>query len=126
MPCSSHSVVHGQYHPGNTVPDSPVGVDVGVINHATFSCLEFRSRGANLAHPGYLEGERQDVMHGEAVFRIAKMVAGQDVWLIEANPSVAWGCRAKAIGYGSADGARAALAALPLRERDTAIVAIGN
>jgi len=92
-----------------------------------FSCLNFGSRGANLAHAGlYLKGERQDVMHGEAVFRIAKMVAGQDVWLIEANPSVVWGCRAKAIGYASADYARAALAALPLRERDTAIVAIGS
>ena len=103
--------------------------DVGVVNHATSSCLDFRSPGANLAHAGlYLGGERQDVMHGEAVFRIAKMVAGQDVWLIEANPSVAWpwGCRGEAIKYASADDARAALAALPLRERDTAIVAIGN
>jgi hypothetical protein len=54
------------------------------------------------------------------------MVAGQDVWLIEANPSVAWGCRGEAIKYASADDARAALAALPLRERDTAIVAIGS
>ena len=57
---------------------------------------------------------------------MTKMVVGRDDWLIEAKPSVVRGCRAKAIGYASADDARAALAALPLRERDTAIVAIGS
>jgi len=123
MPSSSHLVAHGQDHPGNTGG----ALDFAVIDHAIFSCLDFRLGWSKSSASGfYLEGERQDVMHGEAVFRIAKMVAGQDVWLIEANPSVVWGCRAKAIGYGSADDARAALAALPLRERDTAIVAIGS
>jgi hypothetical protein len=54
------------------------------------------------------------------------MVAGRADWLIEANPSVVWGSRVNAIRYASADDARAALAVLPLHERDTAIVAIGN
>jgi hypothetical protein len=59
---------------------------------------------------------------------VRKEVAGNPatVWLIEANPIVASGCRAKAVRYTSADDARAALTALPLSERDTAITAIGH
>ena len=65
-------------------------------------------------------------MYGEAVFQIAKMVGGRDVWLTEAAPSIVWGCRTKAIKFACSNDAREALAAMPLSERDTAIMIIGN
>ena len=54
------------------------------------------------------------------------MVGGRDVWLTEAAPSIVWGCRTKAIKYVCSNNAREALAAMPLSERDTAIVVVGN
>ena len=65
-------------------------------------------------------------MQWEAVFRIAKMAGGQDVWLTATTPFVIWGGRAQAIKYGSSNDARAALEALPPSERVGAIVVIGN
>ncbi len=69
--------------------------------------------------------EPERIAVSQSVFRVAKMIGGNDLWLIETTPSVRWGRWTQAIAYASSEEARRALDGLPPAERDAAVVVIG-